>query len=276
MTVFGLDIAKYQAGLDLKTAKSQGYSFCMAKCTEGTYEKDHTYDGFRRDAEAGELLFAAYHFLTSTDDPAAQARFCVSNLGDKSIPIMLDVEKEGNSLPNISHVRQFVNAVRNLGATVSLAYIPEWYWDQYMGRTSLVGLPRIVQSSYVSGSGYGSALYPGDSSSHWTSFGGVKPTILQFSSNVKYSGYNGTIDGDAFVGTIDELIALNLFKDWSDMALSQTDIDNVANAVIAALFTDIRRGPDTGPYPTGQSGNNREFRRIVREEVQALLPKPTN
>lgn len=273
MTLYGLDVADYQRGLRLDTAVEQGYTFAMAKVTEGTDWVASTYAQFRDDAEATGLMFAAYHFLRSDSDIGQQARWCVSHLGDKSIPIMVDVETEGNSAPSLTQIKAFVSAVHNAGGRVSLVYVPEWYWDSHMGRPSLVGLPAVVSSKYVSGTGFASALYPGDGSSLWGPYGNVNPTILQFSSNAKYSGYTGTIDVDAFRGTVDQLRSLNLFKEW-DMPLSQDDINKVAEAVVLAIYGDIRRGPKF-PNPPGQSGNNKELRTIVREEVQALLPPKT-
>ena len=274
MTTYGLDIAKYQDGLDLSTARSQGFAFCMAKCTEGISEVDRTYARFRDQAKASGLMFSAYHFLTTNANPTDQAHFCVNNLGDKSIPIMLDVEKEGNSIPQLSHVKEFISAAHNAGGRVSLCYIPEWYWRDYMGSPSLKGLPAIVQSSYVNGTGFASAIYPGDNSNHWAGFGGIGPTLLQYSSSGKYSGYRGTIDVNAFKGTEAQLSEMDLFKEW-DVNLDAETIQAIADRVIAQFYLDVRRGPNY-PLPDGQSGNNKELRRIVREEVQALLPPATH
>lgn len=274
MTLYGLDVANYQRGLNLGTAVDQGYTFAMAKVTEGASFKDTTYEQFRSEAEESGLMFAAYHFLRSDQGIDQQAQWCMNNIGDKSIPVMVDVETEGNSVPSLSQVKGFISAVHNHGGRVSLVYLPEWYWDQHMGRPSLVGLPAIVSSKYVAGTGYAAALYPGDGSSFWGPYGNIKPTILQYSSSAKYSGYSGTIDVDAFRGTVDQLRSLNLFKDYSMTTLDENTIQEIAHATVLALYGDIRRGPGFTPNPPGQSGNNIELRRIVREEVQALLNAP--
>lgn len=231
MTTYGLDISHYQARLKLSSARDQGYAFCMAKVTEGTTFLDPSYAGFKIAAQAEKLHFAAYHFLRSDSSPAAQAEWCVKNLGDKSIPIMLDVEAEGSSIPNLNHVRQFATMAHSLSARVSLAYIPEWYWRDDLGSPALTGIPTVVASNYVSGSDYASRLYPGDSSSKWHGYGGQNPPILQFSADAVYTGYAGTIDVNAFRGTEDELRALNLFKDYTNMSTLKTHTLNALDGL---------------------------------------------
>jgi GH25 family lysozyme M1 (1,4-beta-N-acetylmuramidase) len=236
VTTYGFDIAHYQSGIPIGRARDQGYSFCMAKVTEGTTYVDPTFGGFRDAAKAEKLLFAGYHFLRSDSDGAAQGRFCVSKLGDKSIPIMIDVESEGSSHPQISHIRGFINGVRDAGGNVSLMYVPHWYWEQHMGSPNLTGLPRLVASNYVTGHDYASKLYPGDNSAKWFAYGGQMPTILQFSSSVAYSGYGGTIDGDAFVGSETDLKKLNLFKDYTGVSALRVHTYQSLNGLSIAVL----------------------------------------
>lgn len=217
MTVYGLDISHWQDGLSLSTGRDQGFTFVIAKMTEGTTVVDPNYASFRDAAKAEKLLFAAYHFLRSDSDPVAQAKFAVSKLGDKSIPIMLDVEKKDsvNSKPTLTQAKAFIDAVKVAGGRVSLVYLPHWYWHDYLKSPSLSGLPSIVASHYINGSGYGSVLYKKVTSDFWDSYGGQTPVILQYSDQGKYTGYSGNVDMDVFQGTETQLKALNLFKDWS-------------------------------------------------------------
>lgn len=214
MTVFGLDVSHYQSGLNLATMKEQGYAFCMAKVTEGGSYVDPSYVTFRDAARKEEVLFAAYHFLRSDVDPGVQAVHCVSNLGDKTIPIMMDIESEGSSSPGYSTIVNFMSAVKKAGGRVSMAYLPRWYWEGRLARVSLLGMTPIVASDYVSGHNYASKLYPGGQSSLWNQYGGVVPTIAQFSSNGIFSGYGGTVDVNAYRGSLEMLKTENLFKDY--------------------------------------------------------------
>ncbi|MFZ0904071.1 MAG: hypothetical protein WAN71_09375 [Mycobacterium sp.] len=94
------------------------------------------------------------------------------------------------------------DAITAAGAHVALSYIPRWYWQQ-IGSPDLTGVPGLVASDYVDGSGYASALYPGDDSGSWIGYGGVDPLILQFTDAAQVAGQ--TVDADAYVGTAEEL-----------------------------------------------------------------------
>ena len=62
------DVSNYQAGLSLAGAPA-----CIAKATEGTGFVDHTYPGFKAQAQSMGIPFAAYHWV-NTEDVAAQAK----------------------------------------------------------------------------------------------------------------------------------------------------------------------------------------------------------
>lgn len=227
MTVYGLDISHWQTGLKLSTGKDQGFTFVIAKMTEGDSYTDPQYTKFRDAAKAEGLLFAAYHFLTTGSDPVAQAKYAVSKLGDKSIPIMLDVETKDSSKPTVAQAKKFIAAVKAAGGRVSLVYLPHWYWHDILKSPSLVGLPAIVASNYVDGTGYGSVLFKKIESSQWSAYGGKTPAILQFTSKGKYTGYSGDVDFDVYKGTLAQLKAQNLFKDWTKKTVTTRKFDRV-------------------------------------------------
>ncbi|TMC49293.1 MAG: glycoside hydrolase, partial [Chloroflexi bacterium] len=89
MTIFGPDISSYQAGLDL--SRLANASFVLAKTTEGTYYTDGDYQGWRRQCTSLGKPFVWYHFL-SGEDPHAQAAHTLANVGDTTLPGMLDAE----------------------------------------------------------------------------------------------------------------------------------------------------------------------------------------
>lgn len=112
---------------------------------------------------------------------------------------MLDFEAGSGDLDNFWAV---ANAVTAAGAHVALSYIPHWYWRR-IGSPDLTGVPGLVASDYVSGSGYASELYPGNHSSFWNGYGGAQPVILQFTNAASVAGQ--TVDADAYRGTAAEL-----------------------------------------------------------------------
>lgn len=198
MTLYGIDVASYQAGLNLAEVKAEGFDFIIAKATQGSGYVDPSWAAFRDGANANGLILVAYHYVTL--DPAeAQAENLVSTLGDISIPVMLDFEAGSGDLANFWAVADAITAA---GAHVALSYIPHWYWQE-IGSPDLTGVPGLVASDYVGGTGYASALYPGDDSGFWTGYGGVDPVILQFTDAAQVAGQ--TVDADAYTGTAEEL-----------------------------------------------------------------------
>lgn len=198
MTLYGIDVASYQAGLNLAEVKAEGFDFIIAKATQGSGYVDPYWPSFRDGALANNLILVAYHYVT-LDPAAAQAENLIGTLGDSSIPVMLDFEAGSGDIANFWAV---ADAIAAAGAHVALSYIPRWYWQE-IGSPSLTGVPGLVASDYVGGTGYASALYPGDDSSFWTGYGGVDPVILQFTDAAQVAGQ--TVDADAYVGTAEEL-----------------------------------------------------------------------
>lgn len=217
MTTYGVDVSNHNAGLSLAAVKAQGYDFAIAKVTEGTGYVDPFYQGFRADAQKAKMLFAGYHLLHRGQARKQADLFC-THLGDVTIPGMIDFEPMGNSKPRMRDAIAFLARCEKHGVHITLDYLPEWYW-QAIGRPKLTGLPAEVQSSYPSNRhDHGTSLYPGDSAAQWDGFGGVAPTILQFSSTGLIDGFAGNVDLDAFRGTRAELAALGLFKDYGHPA----------------------------------------------------------
>lgn len=203
MTIFGVDISNWNAGLDLAEVKREGFSFVIAKISEGNTFQDSTWPGFRDTARANGLTLAGYHYVR-TDSPESQAQNCAAHIGDTTIPVMLDFESGSGDITNFWAVK---HAMEEHGLHVALSYLPYWYWEQ-IGRPDLTQVPGLVMSDYVSGSGYASSLYPGDGpSNYWAGYGGNNsPAILQFTDAAQVAGRS--IDANAYRGTVNELAAL--------------------------------------------------------------------
>lgn len=218
MTVFGADVSAYQSGLDLRKLKAQGYDFVMLKCTEGHTIKDAAYPTFLQMTADAKLDVLAYHFVRSDSPPVSQAQNLASHIGDKRVPVMVDLEPEGSSAPDLSHLFAFTQACVALGLRVELLYDPLWYWAK-LGRPNLPSSYDLISSLYGRNNyAYASQLYSaagGDKGSGWNAYGGVVPTFWQFGSDDRVDGYSRPIDVDAYRGTLDQLRATGLFHDWS-------------------------------------------------------------
>lgn len=233
MTLYGIDIAKYQGGLNLAQVKREGFAWVEARASTGYQNEpvDPAFAGFKAAAAKVGLPLIGYHFLYSNRvvPIAKQAAQCAAAIGDTSVPVMIDHETADNTgVPSAAEAVAFAEAMRSHGYRVPLWYLPHWVW-QRLGSPALpvnTGM-GLVASSYVNGSGYASALYPGDSA--WPGgYGGLEPVIWQFTDKALVAGQH--IDADAFKGSQAELLGL-FGRDWMDMA-TQADLQA---AIVAAL-----------------------------------------
>lgn len=199
--LFGIDISNNNGLVDIDRVKAEGFSFVWAKVSEGATFKDSFWQRNREECRRAGLILAGYHYVRD-GEPQARADNFVAQLGDLSIPAMLDFETGSGDIETFWAVKQAIEA---RGAVVRLSYIPHWYW-QRVGAPDLSAVPGLIQSSYVNGTGYASVLYPGDDSLLWAGFGGKCVDILQFTDRASVAGKQ--LNADAFRGGIDELAAL--------------------------------------------------------------------
>lgn len=224
------DISSYQAGMRIPP----GTLALIAKASQGTYETDSCYAGFRKQAEAQGALFSPYHFLTD-ENPAAQAYHHWRTVGAGAPPSMVDVEPYGKSRPGVSHCLQFVEEFRKLGGNCWAHYFPEWYWNKVGGDLRLLqraGL-ALISSNYSpipAGAGwkaYGPPGTPGD----------VKPSVWQYTSaRTDFAGYH--TDDNAFLGSLTDLRRLMEGRTM----ISAEDVAAIADATAQKVWT--LSGPD--------------------------------
>lgn len=209
---FGVDISAYQRGLPVERLRSEGYTFVIAKATEGAGYQDPCYPHFRDAALGSGLLFAAYHLLRSDSSAPSQARNIAAWVGDRRIPLMIDVEPSGPSRPTLAQAIDFTRACQQLGLRLTMLYLNLSYWRE-LGRPSLPGSFALVRPDYgANPAGYGSVIYPGDDSPRWAGFGGDTVSILQCGSRGRLSCYPGKdVDIDVFRGTPQQLSTSGVF-----------------------------------------------------------------
>jgi hypothetical protein len=205
MTIFGPDISSYQAGLYLPRLADA--SFVIAKTTEGTYYADGDYQAWRQQAAQLAKPFVWYHFL-SGEDSHAQATHTEANVGDSSLPGMLDAEPTGSFSPSLDQILAYIDAAHGAGLNLRLLYLPRWYWQQ-IGSPSLSPVAdrkvALVSSAYPGGSGSPAAIYPGDGAAGWQPYGGMTPLIYQFTNQASDGGQS--LDYNAFRGTTAQLVS---------------------------------------------------------------------
>lgn len=211
MTLFTIDIAFYQGGLDIAQVYREGFAAVMARCSTGYNggSADPDFAGFRSQAQAARGLFGGYHFLYPHSEVsiAHQADVCAAALGSVQ-SVMIDHEPDGSGapIPSLADAINFAQAMRARGKLVRLQYLPHWVW-QSMGSPNLAPLAaaglELVSSNYTGAGDYASNLYPGTSGAGWASYGGLRPRLWQFTDGALVAGQR--VDANAFEGSLGEL-----------------------------------------------------------------------
>lgn len=194
MTILGPDLSSYQDGVNVTELP---HPFVIAKCTEGTYYSDADYPTWRQQAATSGKVFLPYHFI-SAEDPDAQAKHLSANIGDATLPVMIDFEPASGYSPTLAQLLAVADACYRAGLHIALAYLPRWYHQQ-IGSPDLRALDSrgisLVSSAYPGGS-----AYPGDSAAGWQAYGGMTPLIYQFTDDAPVQGH--AVDMNAYRGSI--------------------------------------------------------------------------
>ena len=242
---FVVDVSNHNTGLTLRSVLSQGYEACYAKATEGANFKDALFHGYANQATALGMLFAPYHFLHSDSAISAQVENYLSQVHDKRLPGILDVEPvyQGSKLvsaPGLKHAEAFRAMVERHGYTMPTVYYSREWWTQ-TGKPNLTGW-HVINAAYPnSAHEYGSVLWQQvQNDGGFNPYGGKAPDLWQFTGNGKITGYPGPVDMNVFPGTRSALAALGVFHDY------RPSVPAVAGQGTGKGTT----GPDTPPSPS--------------------------
>jgi lysozyme len=91
----GIDVARYQVGMDWKAVASDGNAFVIIKATDGESGTDPCYVNFRKAAKDHGLVVGSYCFGRFWADPIKQADHFLAVTGgvlSGELPLALDVE----------------------------------------------------------------------------------------------------------------------------------------------------------------------------------------
>lgn len=249
MTVFTVDVSSNQAGLTVTDIKAAGFSGMMARCSSGK-NPDREYSRFMDEAAELVFPFGAYHFLKSHIHTAitVQVNACLAAIGDTSIPLMLDVESDVNSLPDWTDVVNFQRLISAQGKACNSLYLPRWYWE--LIRKPDITLPLIASAYGKNLAGVAEELYPGDDK--WpAAYGGRVPVLWQFGSRGTIDDYGGSVDINAFKGSTAQLVSTRLMTGWGsdDMAEIDAVAPGAAKTIGDAVATSlVNRGLGGATY----------------------------
>lgn len=198
--VNGIDVSTDQGAIDWAQVHDAGYSWAVAKATEGVTYTDDSFATYYDGIKAAGMLRGAYHFLRLNDDPLEQANHFLSVYKPTSgdLPPMLDCEELPTPLPPaqaISAISKWLGVVEAATKRHCLLYMPYSYWEDGLdGTDGFAGHPLWI--AHPGGAAIEPPVWP------WTfwqrSWTGTVPGII------------GDVDLDYYRNDLDALKALCL------------------------------------------------------------------
>ncbi len=200
----GVDISKYQAGIDLAAGGAQ---FAILKASEGAGYTDPAFLGNLNEARRAGLQVGFYHFArpwaTPDNTARAEAEWFVSvvhpHLGPDDVVVL---DWEADRVEDTAWAAEFQNIVA--GATEKRPWI-------YMNRNHATTLNwGAAKDSWP----LWGAAYPSNAAQGWgpvnhvPDFGGWNLVAWQYSQTGKLAGHGGSVDLNVFYGTAENWRAL--------------------------------------------------------------------
>ncbi|MET0795124.1 MAG: GH25 family lysozyme [Polyangiaceae bacterium] len=194
----GIDISRYQSGIDFKQAQASGVSFTFVKATESIALVDAAFATHWSLAKQVGLLRGAYHFFRPQQDAIAQARLFLAQLSDPGeLPPTLDVEV-ADGVPGAAIVAGADAWVDYVTARIGrpLIYTSPAFWNALPGTTSLA----LKTDLWVAHWG---APEPAEVN------GWLRWMFWQRTNQASVPGIHTPVDEDRFNGTLAQLRAFS-------------------------------------------------------------------
>lgn len=168
--LFLLDIASYQAGINLAACRAAGWSIVNIKTSQGNWYQHGAAVTYARAAQALGMGISGFHWLDNSDGGVNQARYCWQILRQMidavGHPVALQVDNEDAARPApLATVRDFVAEITRLAGHLPYMYTGDWYATSGgRGSWNVAALTPWLMSA--PNSGY-PGTYPGDGSPQW-------------------------------------------------------------------------------------------------------------
>ena len=198
MVMRGIDISKWQSGIDLSAVNAD---FVIVKATEGIGYVDKSCDGFFQKALSLGKKLGFYHFArpTANNDPIREADFFYENCKGyfgKAIPI-LDWEAENKS--DVAWAKRWLDEVYRLSGVKPVIYMSESVANAY-------NWSSVANADY----GLWVAKYRDNNPDYNYNMAnaGSRPKVKcwkfycmwQWTSTGRLNGYSGNLDCNVFYG----------------------------------------------------------------------------
>jgi lysozyme len=198
-TVDGIDVSRWQEGIDWQAVAASGVKFATARAAYGT-TKDMYFDANWAGMKESGIIRGAYQWFLPDEDPIAQAQFLLDVMGPLEpydLPPVVDVEDTGGQSASIivSKLSQWMAHVEAAIGRKPIIYTGKYFWQDYVGGSdAFVDHPLWIPNY--------SASCPNLPNGGWTDW-----TFFQYTDSGSVPGISGNVDLDFFNGSYEELLA---------------------------------------------------------------------
>lgn len=252
----GIDIASYQAGIDLTKVPGD---FVIIKTTQGTYYKNPAAPAQIESAKKAGKLLGLYHYAAGTN-PEAEADYFLASVGSNIKKAVLALDWERNENPvfgtgsSVSWVYKFMHRIHDKSGVWPLFYCQQSEvlardWAQVSADCGL----WLAQYAVASSAGYNPYLQYGALRA-WGA-----PAIWQYTSGGTLSGYGARLDlnvaymnKSAWARYADPAGSTTIKKDEEEIPVPKTvkqgstgKAVKVMQAALGGLTIDGKAGPKT-------------------------------
>lgn len=252
MTMNGIDISKWQSGIDLSTVKAD---FVIVKATEGIGYVDKSCDAFFQKALSLGKKLGFYHFArpTANNNPIREADFFYENCKGyfgKAIPI-LDWEAENKQ--NVAYAKAWLDRVFQRSGVKPVIYMSESVVNAY-------DWSSVANADY----GLWVAKYRDNNPDYNYNMAnaGSRPRVKwwknycmwQWTSSGRLNGYNGNLDCNVFYGdgsTWDAYVGKSTSTTKPQSKPAAKTVDQLAEEVITGQWgngSDRKKRLDAAGY----------------------------
>lgn len=200
MGLNGIDIASYQK--TLVPSQMTSTDFIIIKATQGNSYLNPTFKTQYQQAKAAGKLLGIYHYIDGSGADAEANYFVnavksVNGIGEAILAV--DEQSNQNSqYGNVNYVKQLMDKIYSLTGVKPFLYISHSIASKYNSIAN-AGYPLWgAQYANYNQTNYQSS--PWRDGQNWGNWG-ADPTIRQYSSTGRITGYGGNLDLDLFYGT---------------------------------------------------------------------------
>lgn len=229
-TLDGYEIAASQSDLDVSEVAGD---FVIIKATEGNVLTTSYYQEKAEEAlEAGKLL-GFYHFARTGSTAEGQAEYFVDAIKNYIGKAVLFLDWENTSYSDIRSegtgwCKTWLDTVYQLTGVKPLIYLNKYATTEY-DFSNIASDYKLWVAQYAD-----TDTHEGYQDDPWTSSSGygawAAPTLFQYSSTTRLSGFSGNLDVDKFYGSKSDWAALAASESSSAGAKSSTMTGDDATA----------------------------------------------